>query len=95
MCASVLRFKCFLDPLTIGECGDHSQSAMHVRTTDLMIIQNPRLRAAVGMGLNHIPLAPTDTTQAVNTTCDVFKRMYDVLHLKDFALDIHEACAFF
>lgn len=62
---------------------------------DLSIIQNPKLRATIQMGLNHTSLAPTDIRQALNVATDAFSWLYYKLRLQDFALDFDEATELF
>lgn len=94
-CTSAKRFQSFLDPLTATECSDYSKPMPHVRTMDLRIIQHPKLREALGQGLNHIPLSPTDITQALKIAVDAFARLYTILRLEEYALDLCEATALF
>lgn len=72
LCNSAKRFQNFLDPLIASECSDFSKPSPHVRSMDLNIIQHPKLRAAILLGLNHIPLSPTDVKQAIRVTVDAF-----------------------
>lgn len=95
MCNSFKRFESFLDPLTFVECDEFSHPVHHVRTIDLNIIQHPKLREAIGMGLNHIPLSPTDTSQALKVAIDAFQRMYSMFRLHEFALDMQVATMYF
>ena len=94
VCMTVRRFRSFIDPLTVHECSDYSKPAPHVRTMDLRIVQNPKLRAELARGLNHIPLSPTDLNQAVHVTLDAFARLYCLLRLQDYGLALHEASAY-
>lgn len=62
---------------------------------DLSIIQNPKLRVAVQMGLNHISLAPTDIRQAMHVATEAFTWFYDRLRLQDYAMNFNEASELF
>jgi hypothetical protein len=94
MCLSASRLRPFLDPLTTLECSNYCKSAMHVRSMDVKIIQHPILRAALMMGMNHIPLRPTDFNEAINVTVDAFVQLYSLLALHDYNLDLPQATAF-
>lgn len=94
-CHTAKRFQSFLDPLTANEWSGPVKSSPHVRSMDLRIIQNPKLRAALQQGLNHIPLAPTDLNQALLVAVDAFERLYDLLRLQEYGLELQDASSFF
>jgi hypothetical protein len=39
---------------------------------DITIIQHPKLRKAIALGLNHISLRPTHFSQAIRVTVEAF-----------------------
>lgn len=94
VCMTARRFQSFLDPLTTNECSDYSKPTPHVRTIDLRIVQNPKLRAELTRGLNHIPLSPTDLSQATHVAVEAFERLYWMLCLHDYGLVLHDASAY-
>ena len=64
---------------------------MHVRTTEIRVIQHPSLRQAMGMGLNHIPLKPTNLSVSIATTLDAFSQFINILDLQNAGLPIDDA----
>lgn len=75
--------------MTELEISDVCKSSIHVRTMDLKIVQHPQLRSALMMGLNHIPLRPTDFGEAIDVTMQAFQQLYNILCLQDFGMDFH------
>lgn len=94
LCSSAQRFHAFLDPLTAKEFSHMNNPVMHVRTTDLNIVQHPLLRSALCMGLNHIPLRPTDLKETISVATDAFARLYSMLRLYEYNLDLAKAIDF-
>lgn len=62
-CTNTQRLAGFCDPRTLDEISSFSSARLHVRTTDLKIIQHRQLRHALAQGLNHIPLRRTDIAE--------------------------------
>jgi hypothetical protein len=93
VCLSVKRFRPFLDPLTESESSDFCPPSVHVRTTDLDIVQHPLLRAAIAKVLNHIPIKPTDFHNAITVVIDTFMQLFMILNLSSFGLDLQMACS--
>ena len=89
-CLSSKRFAKFLDSRTRDEQSSHSQATIHVRTVDLKLIHHRRLREALSMGLNHIPMRPTTSfATCIATILDGFMQVAQILQLTDldFPLD--------
>jgi hypothetical protein len=80
-CTHAQRLIGFCDPQTTNEVSRFSQSGLHVRTTDLRIIQHRQLRHALSQGLNHIPLRPTDIAQIVRIIMSAFDQLVNILGL--------------
>ena len=80
-CAQAQRLLRFCDANTVSELSSFSLVGLHVRTTDLSIIQHRLLRHAVSQGLNHIPLRPTEIAQTVRTVMSAFEQFMDLLGL--------------
>lgn len=89
ICLTTHRFRPFLDPLTKLETSDVCKSSIHVRTMDPKIVQHPQLRSALIMGLNHIPLRPTNFREAIEATMQTYQHLYEILRLQDLGLDFH------
>ena len=81
-CNHAQRLKGFYDPQTLHELSSFNQPGLHVRTTDLRIIQHRHLRHAVAQGLNHIPLRTTDIAQAVKTVMYAFDQLVEILGIE-------------
>lgn len=94
ICHSAKRVSRFLDQNTVNECAGYDKPSAHVRSTDLTLIQHPQLRAALKLGLNHIPLQPTLFHIAINVVINAFKQVYEICQLQDFNLDFDNACLF-
>lgn len=90
-CLKVQRFKKFLDVSTLNETSSHAKAQVHVRTMDVKIIQHTGLREAVSMGLNHVPLKPTDISVSIATALDAFLQFTQILDLENLGLPILEA----
>jgi hypothetical protein len=58
---------------------------------DLHIKQYPLLRAALQMGLNHIPLKPTRFHEAINAASDAFCLLFNMMNLSSYNLDLEVA----
>ena len=99
-CASSKRLAKFLDPQTLDEWSSFVPPAVHVRTVDVKIIHHKRLRDAVAMGLNHIPMKPTTSfAPYIATILDGFKQIVQILKLynQNFPVDttlnwLRDAC---
>lgn len=91
VCLTTRRFQAFIDPLTAHESSDFSEPTPHVRTMDVKIIQNPKLRAELAQGLNHIPLSPTDLNQAMLVAIEAFERLYHLMRLQEYGLSLNDA----
>ena len=61
---------------------------------DFHIVQHPGLCFALMMGLNHIPLWPTDFSKAMSQTTKAFCYLYNLLCLGDYGLELNEALIF-
>ena len=90
-CLKVKRFAKFLDDRTLQKCSSFDKPQVHVRTTDVNIIQHPDLRHAIGMGLNHIPLKPIDISVSIATILDAFRQLTSILDLENAGLPLTEA----
>jgi hypothetical protein len=90
-CTHAQRLIGFCDPQTLNEVSNSSQSGLHVRTTDLRIIQHRQLRHALSQGLNHIPLRPTDIAQTVRIVMSAFDQLVNILGLDHTVLHLLEA----
>ena len=73
-CRNLQRFRPFGDPLTIHEESSFCKNNLHVRTTDLAIVQHSGLRVALAQGLNHIPLKPTKIAEAMALAMCAFEQ---------------------
>ena len=81
-CVSSKRLAKFLDPRTIDERSSFARPTVHVRTVDVKIIHYKKLRDAVAMGLNHIPMKPTTSfAPCIATILDGFKQIMQILGL--------------
>lgn len=80
-CSIAQRLKPFCDPLTLNESSSFVKTNVHVRTTDLSIIQHHGLRNALTQGLNHIPLRPTKISETIAIVMDAFSQLADILDL--------------
>jgi len=58
---------------------------------DVKIIQHAGLREAISMGLNHIPLKPTDIAVSIATALDAFSQFTQILDLENSGLPLLEA----
>lgn len=90
-CLRVHRFARFLDARTNEETFSFSKAQIHVRTIDVRIIQHPKLKEALDMGLNHIPLKPTNIATVVATALDAFSQFMTILNLESEGLPFEEA----
>jgi len=90
-CLKVQRFSKFLDSLTVNETSSYAKAQIHVRTMDVKIVQHTGLREAIGMGLNHIPLKPTDIAVSIATALDAFSQFTQILDLENSGLPLIEA----
>jgi hypothetical protein len=91
VCSTAYRLLPFLDPTTATEITEGQPQSVHVRSMDLSIIQHPRLREALSMGLNHIPLRKTDYSKALEVTAHAFDQLYTILNLHEHGLVLDEA----
>ena len=64
---------------------------MHVRSTDMSIIQNLDLRNALKHGLNHIPLKPSNIAEAIAIILDAYDQMVEILDLVSLEFPVKEA----
>ena len=90
VCGSSNRLALFLDPRTLDEKSSHVQASVHVRSVNLNIIHHDRLRQALAMGLNHIPLKSTTSFAAcIATILDGFSQLEQIFRLgqQGFPLD--------
>lgn len=94
ICQSAKRLKPFLDSGTSNDCLDTQSHNVHVRTTDLNIIQHPFLRSALKLGLNHIPLQPTLFHAVIKVVLDVLKQIFETCQLHNYGLDWQTASQF-
>lgn len=78
-------------PQTMNETSRYAKAQMHVRTTDVKIIQHTGLKEAVGMGLNHIPLKPKNIVVSIATALDTFGQFMQILGLESVGLPIVDA----
>ena len=69
-------------------------TAVHVRTMDMNIIHYKRLRQALAMGLNHIPMKPTSLfATTIATILDGFQQVALILQLDQQEFPIESALA--
>lgn len=73
------RWVSFLDPNTL-ETGN-SMNSLHVRTANLMGIQNKELRDILTCGLNHIPLHHTNLSEVVTKLLFAWSKIGTLLNL--------------
>lgn len=73
ICQSAKRLVPFLDTQTVHEHTLGQRPSVHVRTTDLNIVQHPLLRNALKLGLNHIPLRPILFNDAIKVVIEAFR----------------------
>jgi hypothetical protein len=66
-------------------------SGMHVRTTDLSIVQHKELRHAVAQGLNHIPLQPTHIAKAIAAIMHAYEQLTQILDLEHLQFPVNAA----
>jgi len=90
-CLQVRRFAEFLDPLTESESSKYAPASVHVRSTNVNLIQNRQLREAMKQGLNHIPLKPTKLNLCISTIMDAFDQLCSMLGLEDLEFPVNEA----
>lgn len=91
VCTSAKRLRRFLDPKTLQESSDFAPASIHVRSVDVDLIQHKTLRQAVSMGLNHIPLKPTELRVCISTILDAFSQVLSVLRLESADFPIEQA----
>ena len=91
LCSSAKRLKNFLDPKTLDELSSFAPAALHVRTTNVNIIQHTDLKKAVSMGLNHIPLRPTAINLCMFTILEAFEQVATILQLRSLGFPIDVA----
>ena len=92
MCLHAKRLAKFLDVQTAQETSCMVVPQMHVRTVDIDLVQHRELRAALAMGLNHIPLKPTCLSVSIATILDAFMQLIQILKLELLGLPIDQAC---
>jgi len=90
-CLKANRFSRFLDSQTKDETSSFAKAQVHVRTMDARIVQNPGLREAISMGLNYIPLKPTNIAVSIATALDAFAQFAAILNLENTGLPMEEA----
>ena len=94
MCGKSKRFARFLDSKTMEEISSVVPAAVHVRTVDMNIIHHKRLRQALAMGLNHIPMKPTSLfATTIATILDGFQQVALILQLDQQEFPIESALA--
>ena len=84
MCLCFIKELCakFLDPRTLDERSSFAPPVVHVRTVDVKIIHHKKLKDAVAMGLNHIPMKPTTSfAPSIAAILDGFKQIVQILGL--------------
>lgn len=91
ICLHAKRLTRFLDSQTSLEGSAFGPAQIHVRTVDVNLIQQKELRDAVSMGLNHIPVKPTNLAACVSTALDAFDQLCQILNLETVGLPIDEA----
>jgi len=91
ICLRAKRLAKFLDVQTCQEGHSYVPAQLHVRSVDVKLIQQPDLRKAIGMGLNHIPLKPTNLSVCIATSIDAFHQLVHILDLENMGLPINEA----
>lgn len=91
VCNSAKRLRKFLDPLMLQEATSYSSPLTHVRTVNCDILQHADLRRAVAMGLNHIPLKPTNIAVCIATILDAFDQTASILGLENHDFPVNEA----
>lgn len=94
VCHLAKRVAQFLDVKTATESAFGSKPCTHVRTADLGIVQHPLLRAALKLGLNHIPLRPTHFRDAINVVIAVGTQIYELCQLHTFGLKLDTVIQF-
>lgn len=91
VCSKAKRLIKFLDFQTSLEGDSFVPAQAHVRTVDTSLIQQKDLREAVTMGLNHIPLKPTNLAACVATALDAFTQFCQILNLEAAGLPVENA----
>jgi hypothetical protein len=91
VCTSAKRFQHYLDSRTMDEQSSYAKQSMHVRTTDVNIIQHPELRKIISQGLNHIPLRPTSIKECIDTVLHAFEQLSSILHLYELDFPFKDA----
>ena len=91
-CICSKRFARFLDPRTLNEKSSYTQAAIHVRTVDSNLIHHIKLRQALSMGLNHIPMKPTTSFAAcIATILDGFGQLAQIFQLNQEGFPVDSA----
>ena len=94
-CQSFKRFRPFGDPLTILEDSSFCKSSLHVRSTDLSIVQHLGLREALAQGLNHIPLKSTKIVEAMAVAMSAFEQTVNIFCSHDSLFPVDQAREWF
>lgn len=84
-----------MDPDTAVESTAYGSDELHVRTMDLSIIQRADLRKALKMGLNHIPLKPTNISVCLVVAFDAFAQFVAILSLRQVGFPIDDVESWF
>ena len=91
LCYTAKRLTKYLDPKTLVETSTFAPAAMHVRIANTNLVQHSRLRNAVAMGLNHIPLKPTMLSACVSIVLNAFEQISIILKLQPLGFPIETA----
>lgn len=92
ICLSAKRLNRYLDSGTAAEVSTFAPGQVHVRTVDMNIIHHKKLREAVAMGLNHIPLRPTSNfAVSIATALHGFEQLVNILSLEQKGFPLREA----
>ena len=83
LCATASRLRVFCDTVTCNETSRFAKIAVHICTVDMAIIQHPALRQALSLGLNHIPLRPSNIAETMAIVMDAFSQLANILNLYD------------
>ena len=94
-CLSYKRLRPFCDPLTIHEDSSFCKSSLHVRSTDMSIVQHSGLRDALAQGLNHILLKPTKIAEAMAVAMSAFEQAVNIFCSHDSLFPVDQARKWF
>jgi hypothetical protein len=89
LCRKSKRLAKYLDVRTVEETSSFADAQVHVRTINTNIIHHKRLKQAVAMGLNHIPLKPTSKLDvSIAVAIDGFSQLSQILSLEKAGLNL-------